>query len=79
MPEPEFISSTVGQIGSELARRGVRPDQRITIAIEPDEPHDWLAKARSFTRPMVVAEAWTDADVDRIIKEERKAVQCRGE
>jgi hypothetical protein len=43
----------------------------------PDEPDDWIAKARKFARPKVIAEGWTDADIDRIIKEERKAVQHR--
>jgi hypothetical protein len=47
----------------------------VTITIEPDEPDDWIAKARKFARPKVIAEGWTDAGIDRIIKEERKAVQ----
>jgi hypothetical protein len=73
--EPEFIASTAGQVAAELARRGVAPEQRVTITIEPDEPDDWIAKARKFARPKVIAEGWTDVDIDRIIKEERKAVQ----
>jgi hypothetical protein len=47
----------------------------VTITIEPDEPDDWIAKARRFARPKVIAEGWTDADIDRIIDEEREAVQ----
>ena len=31
--EPEFIASTAGQVAAELARRGVSPDRRVTIAI----------------------------------------------
>ena len=73
--EPEFIFSTAGQVAAELARRGVAPDQRVTITIEPDEPDDWITKARRFARPKVIAEGWSDDDIDRIIKEERKAVQ----
>lgn len=73
--EPQFIESTAGEVASELARRGVAPDRRVTIAIEPDEPDDWITKARKFARPKVIAEGWTDADIDRIIDEERKAVQ----
>jgi hypothetical protein len=73
--EPEFIASTAGEVAAELARRGVAPEQRVTITIEPDEPDDWITKARRFARPKVVAEGWTDEDIDRIIKEERKAVQ----
>ena len=73
--EPEFIESTAGKVAEELARRGIAPGQRVTITIEPDEPDDWVAKARRFARPKVIAEGWADADIDRIIKEERKAVQ----
>ena len=71
---PEFIESTAGQVAAELVRRGVAPDQRVTINIEPEEPDDWITKARKFARPKVLAERWSDADIDRIIKEERKAV-----
>jgi hypothetical protein len=72
---PEFIESTAGQVAAELARRRVAPEQRVTITIEPDEPDDWITKARKFARPKVIAEGWTDADIDRIVEEERKAVQ----
>ena len=75
LKEPEFIFSTAGQVAEELSRRGVAPERRVTIAIEPEEPEDWIAKARRFARPMVIAEGWTDEDIDRIIKEERKAMQ----
>jgi hypothetical protein len=75
---PEFIESTAGQVAAELARRGIAPDQRVTITIEPDEPaDDWIAKARKFSRPKIIAEGWSDAEIDRIIDEERKAVQPR--
>ena len=73
--EPEFIESTAGQVAAELSRRGVAPEQRVTITIEPDEPDDWLSKARKFARAKVAAEGWSDEDIDRIIKEERKAIQ----
>ena len=75
--EPEFIASTAGEVAAELARRGVAPEQRVTITIEPDEPDDWIAKARRFARPKVIAEGWSDEDIDRIIEEERRAVQSR--
>lgn len=74
--QPEFIESTASQVAAELSRRGVRPDQRVTITIEP-ESDDWLSKARQFSRAKVAAEGWSDEDIDRIIKEERKAVQPR--
>ena len=75
--QPEFIESTAGKVAEELTRRGVPPDQRVTITIEPDEPDDWISKARKFARPKVIAEGWTDADIDRILEEERDAVQPR--
>jgi len=67
-----FIETTAGEIGAELARRGISPDQHLTVAIEPD---DWLTEVRAFTRPRVVALGWSDADIDRIIDEERDQVQ----
>jgi hypothetical protein len=54
--QPEFIESTAEKVAEELARRGVAPGKRVTIAIEPDEPDDWIAKARKFARPKVIAE-----------------------
>ena len=60
---------------AELARRSVAPNRRVTIVIEPDKPDDWIAKARPFTRPKVIAEGWSDDGIDRIIEEERQAVR----
>jgi hypothetical protein len=57
---PEFIESTAGRVAAELARRGIAPDQPVTITIEPREPDDWIAKARKFSRPKVIAEGWSD-------------------
>ena len=31
--EPQFIESTAGQVAAELVRRGVAPEQRVTITI----------------------------------------------
>ncbi len=73
--EPVFIESTAGEVAAELERRGIAPGQHVTITIAPAEPDDWITKARRFARPKVIAEGWTDEDIDRIIKEERKAVQ----
>ncbi len=75
LAEPQFIESTAGEVAAELARRNVAANQRVTIVIEPDEPDDWIAKARRFARPKVIAEGWSDDDIDRIIEEERQAVQ----
>jgi hypothetical protein len=62
MPETEpftFIATTAGEATAELARRGLAPDQRVIITIEPD---DWLSKARAFSRPLIEAEGWTDEE-----------------
>jgi hypothetical protein len=72
--EPQFIESTAGQVAAELARLGIAPDQHVTITIEPN---DWLTEVRRSTRPRVIANGWSDADIDRIIDEERDAVQPR--
>jgi len=51
-------------------------DQRRTATSEPD---DWITRARRYTRPLVDAEGWSDEDIDRIIEEERAAVQPQPE
>jgi hypothetical protein len=73
-PEPQFTEVTAGEVAAELARRGVAPERRVTITIEP---YDWLADVRRHARPRVIAKGWSDADIDRIIEEERDAVQSR--
>jgi hypothetical protein len=73
----EFIESTAGQLAAGLARRRIAPERRVKITIEPDEPDDWIVKARKLARPKVLAEGWSDEDIDRIIDEERKPVQLR--
>jgi len=74
MPEPQFIETTAGQVAAELTRLGISPGQQVTVAIQPD---DWLAEVRRFTRPRVIEQGWSDADIDRIIDEERDIVQQR--
>jgi hypothetical protein len=72
--EPRFIETTARNIAADLSRLGIVPDQQITVAIQPD---DWLTEVRQSTRPRVIAEGWTDADIDHIIDEERDNVQPR--
>jgi hypothetical protein len=43
--------------------------------IGPAEPNDWIAKVRRLTRPKDSAEGLSEADIDRLIEEEREAVQ----
>ncbi len=68
----EFIESTAGKVAAELMRRGIPPEQRVMITIEPD---DWISKARQIARPQVIARGWTDVDIDREIDEAREEVQ----
>ena len=72
-----LIESTAGQVAAELVRRGVAPDQRVTVTIEPAEPEDWITEARRFSRPLIAVEGLSDADIDLMIKEERRAVQSQ--
>lgn len=70
--EPQFIESTAGQVAAELARRGIEPNQHVTVVIEPD---DWIAEARPFSRPKVIEAGWSDADIDRLIKLAQQEVE----
>jgi hypothetical protein len=69
-----FIESTAGQVAAELARRGVAPDQRVVVTIEPA---DWIADARRSARPKVVADDLTDDKIDQLIKRAQKEVEPR--
>ena len=51
---------------------------RVMIMIEPDQPDDWIAKARRFARPKVLAEGWPDDDIDRLIKQAQHDLASRG-
>ena len=70
--EPMFIERTAGQVADERARRGIAAGKRVTITIEPDEPNDWITRTRRFARPKVLAEGWTDDDIDRLIKQAQR-------
>ena len=69
----EVIETTVGEVLTELARRGLDPDDRVTITIEPDE----LIPGRRGSRARVIAAGLTDDDIDRMIKQAQKEVQPR--
>jgi hypothetical protein len=70
--DSQFIESTAGQVATELARRGIAPDQSVTVVIEPN---DWIAEARQFSRPKVIEAGWSDDDIDRLIKQAQKEVE----
>jgi hypothetical protein len=70
---PEVIETTVSKVAAELARRGLDPDDRVTITIEADE----LIPGRRASRARVVAAGLTDDDIDRLIKQAQKEVEPR--
>jgi hypothetical protein len=59
-------------VATELARRGIPPDQQVTVTIEPD---DWLTEARRFSRQKVIEAGWSDDDIDRLIKQAQQEVE----
>ena len=68
--DAEVIETTVSKVADELTRRGLDPDDRVTITIEPDE----LIPGRRASRARVIAAGLTDDDIDRMIKQAQKGV-----
>jgi hypothetical protein len=68
----EVIETTVGEIAAELGRRGLDPQERVKVMIEPD---DWLTRARRDSRRLVIAAGLSDGDIDRLIKEAQQDVE----
>ncbi len=69
----EVIESTAGQVTAELTRRGIRPQDRVTITIDPER--DLLFRGRKESRTRVVVDGLTDKDIERLIEEAREEVQ----
>jgi hypothetical protein len=67
----EVIETTVSKVAAELVQRGLDPEDRVTITIEPDE----LIPGRREARARVVAAGLTDEDIDRLINEARTEAQ----
>jgi hypothetical protein len=67
----EVIETTVSKVAAELVRRGLDPNDRVTITIEPDE----LIPGRREARARVIAAGMTDEDIDRLINEAREEAQ----
>jgi hypothetical protein len=68
----EVIETTASNASAELARRGIGPDDRITITIEPEQE---LILGRRQSRALVIAAGLTDDDIDRLIKQAQKEVE----
>jgi hypothetical protein len=71
--QSEVIETNVSKVAAELASRGLDPDDRVTITIEPDE----LIPGRRASRARVIAAGLTDDDIDRLIKQAQKEVEPR--
>jgi hypothetical protein len=67
----EVIETTVSEVATELARRGLAPDDRVTITVEPDE----LVPGRRAAGARVIAAGLSDDDIDRLIKQAQKEVE----
>jgi len=67
----EVIETTVSKVAAELTSRGLDPDDRVTITIEPDE----LIPGRRASRARVIAAGLSDDDIDRLIKQAQKEVE----
>ncbi len=68
----DVIESTAGQVVAEMARRGVLPQDRVTIMIDHEQE---LFPGRREARARVVAAGLTDDDIDRLIKQAQKEVE----
>jgi hypothetical protein len=71
--ESEVIETTVSKVAAELVKRGLDPDDRVTITIEADE----LIPGLRASRARVIAAGLTDDDIDRLIKQAQKEVEPR--
>jgi hypothetical protein len=65
------IETTVSKVAAELAKRGLDPDDRVTITIEGDE----LVAGRRASQARVIAAGLTDDNIDRLIKQAQKEVE----
>ncbi len=66
----EVIETTVGEVAAELARRGLDPNDRVMVTIQPDE----LIPGRREARARVIAAGLNDDDIDRMIKRARQEI-----
>ena len=71
MARTEMIETTAGELAAELRRRGIGPDERVTVTFDIDKE---LIPGRQESRARVVAAGLTDGDLDRLIKQARSEV-----
>jgi hypothetical protein len=70
MPAPTVIELYARDIAAELQRRGIEPEERVTLTIEPE-----LFPGRRESRARVVAAGLSDDDIDRLIKQAQQEVE----
>ena len=70
MPTPTVIELCARDVAAELQRRGIEPDERVTLTIEP-EP----LPGRRESRARVIAAGLSDDDIDRLIKQAQQEVE----
>jgi hypothetical protein len=58
----EVIETTVSKVADELVRRGLDPDDRVTITIEPDELIPGRREARACGRRRADRRGYRPAD-----------------
>lgn len=72
MPQSEVIKTTAANASAELVRRGIGPNEPVTITIDLEAE---LIPGRRESRARIVAAGLTDDDIDRMIDEARNEVQ----
>jgi len=68
----EVIETTASNVAAELALRGIGPDDRVTITIEPDQE---LIPGRRQSRALVIIAGLTDDDIDRLTQQAQREVE----
>ncbi len=68
----ETIEIAAGDIAAELKRRGMGPDDKVTLIIEPERE---IIPGRRASRARVVAAGLSDDDIDRLIKQAQEDVE----
>lgn len=71
-PQREVIQTTASMVATELARRGIGPNDRVTVTIELDQE---MVPGRRESRALVIAAGLTDQDIDRLIDQARTEVR----
>ncbi len=68
----ETIEVAAGEVAAELKRRGIGPDEKVILTIQPERE---IIPGRRASRARVVAAGISDDDIDRMIKQAQKDVE----